>query len=79
MTIELKHYIIPLFQSTKFIMWILSFLGMGWCLISQTNVTQRDYVYNGAEMAQYGAWVPLIWSYSLMWFIFACYSGNGGK
>lgn len=66
-------------QSTKWGMWILAVVGLGWCLASQTNVTQRDYVYNAGEMAQNGAWVPLIWSYSLMWIIFACYTGNGSK
>lgn len=67
------------FQASNVAMWVLSIAGLSWCLFSQTHVTRRDYIYNSQEMAQFAAWVPLIWSLSIMWIIFACYSGNGSK
>lgn len=71
--------LILLLQSSNIALWILALSGLGWCVFSQTHVTQRDYVYDAQEMAQFAAWAPLIWSYSIMWIIFACFSGNGGE
>lgn len=59
--------------------WISTICGFIWCFYTPSNLSHKDYQYDPAAAAQYSALSPLIWSLSIAWIIFACYSDASWK
>lgn len=59
--------------------WISSLWGMIWCFWSPSNLALKNYQYDPVEVASYSAWASLVWSLSISWIIFACFTGHGLK
>lgn len=59
--------------------WISTVCGFIWCFYTPSNLSHKDYQYDPAAAAQYSALAPLLWSLSIAWIIFACYSDASWK
>lgn len=59
--------------------WISTICGLIWCFYTPSNLSHKDYQYDPAAAAQYSALAPLLWSLSISWIIFACYSDASWK
>jgi peptidoglycan/LPS O-acetylase OafA/YrhL len=59
--------------------WISTVCGFIWCFYTPSNLSHKDYQYDPAAAAQYSALSPLMWSLSIAWIIFACYSDASWK
>jgi peptidoglycan/LPS O-acetylase OafA/YrhL len=59
--------------------WISTVCGFIWCFYTPSNLSHKDYQYDPSSAAQYSALSPLLWSLSIAWIIFACYSDASWK
>lgn len=59
--------------------WISTICAFIWCFYTPSNLSHKDYQYDPAAAAQYSALAPLMWSLSIAWIIFACYSDASWK
>ncbi|CRK87303.1 CLUMA_CG001105, isoform A, partial [Clunio marinus] len=59
--------------------WISTLCGFIWCFYTPSNLSHKDYQYDPTTAAQYSAMSPMIWSISIAWIIFACYSDASWK
>ncbi|XP_076645967.1 uncharacterized protein LOC143355219 isoform X2 [Halictus rubicundus] len=58
--------------------WLIA-TGFGlWTIVSPWQMSNRDYVYDVEELANYGVMCPILGSIALCWIIFACHTNYGG-
>lgn len=58
--------------------WLTSIWFFVWCFWSPIHLSNKDYVYDPIEAAQYAAWAPLVWSLALSWIVFVVFTKNEG-
>lgn len=59
--------------------WVATITAIIWCFYKPSNLSHKDYQYDPVSAAQYSGLAPLLWSLSISWIIFACYSDASWK
>ena len=59
--------------------WISTLCCCIWCFYTPSNLSYKDYQYDPFAAAQYSALAPLLWSLSVAWIIFACFTDSSWK